>query len=877
MKTPINGKLYDMNVRSKLFYAHDLMSSSGKKFIVSQMCGQQSSTQVDIYNKMSAEEVDYQIMLSRFVCNLTRSQQKDFGQLMGLMKNIYLRNNDNDNSVGKFPESYADIRRMYLDGDVAITKQIPIPEVKMNNDHSIVSLMDCVADFVIRTNELIHDVEEWDNVTRNNCVISNNDLHLFRSNRIKSIIKKAKNRIIIDNVRNSSTPMLVLFITVWSDDFDPNKSIKNNRQSVWIKTITIFTMSKFGEKKKITYPVCLAFKGSNHDSVDLQHSLELSSLTSGELLSMYSKSHNAFVHIHADIFSILNDQPERRGNLGLANGNSMIHGRFGLLLDSRQVVNAIRSCPMCSKSIIMEALNEEPLLKYEWRENTCIDCSSWMYHIDHQLLYYTPEKDFPQEICPSWCAEGKLPPRKITRSGIDMGIYHVKDMIHKKRINLTQAKSYLKYLGLNDTAREAVANGIKTGKHYSIPNAWYDFDDTTVFVDVPMHLLFLCIVKNVMLKIGAWLRLNHCGNPFVESVKGILNKIKELNVEWCKILEYPTTDKTGGWVSENFLAMSRLANWFYTMLHFVSIQDEYNDPVTHYTTWDRSQCEKWLQVRGLDKKGKISELSNTIKGYIESNTIPSINIKNYVSVEDITNMINSMCLMIQMIMCHDTSTKDISRIEALIRMFLIHYDKVDSGMIERTVPQWIKQYNMLCLLNIPKSMIKFGHIRNLWEGGRDGESYLKTVKSHMSAGLVHGWQNWVLTNLLKEEIYDDWKPTKDIEQDIRKEVKVYGKYELAKEAFLSGNPFSAIMVKHRIYICFRYKGSIKANCIELSNKKEGKYNQLYYSIQLTTKSIIINQTKHTYVGVIFLPKLVKEGYAPLTNDLKYCYIRSDWI
>ena len=379
----------------------------------------------------------------------------------------------------------------------------------------------------------------------------------------------------------------------------------------------------------------------------------------------------------------------------------MIHGRFCLLLDSRQVKNAIKSCPLCSKSIILEALDDDPILKYEWRDNSCINCSSWMYHIDHKLLYFTPEKDFPQEICPSLCCEGKLPPGKVTRWGIEMVIGHVIDMIQNKRINITQAKSYLKYLGLNDTAREAVVNGIKSGNHHKVLYAWYEFEDTTVFVDVPMHLLFLGIVKNVMLKIRAWLRLNHCGNPFIESVKGILVKIKEFNVEWCKVLEYPITDKTDGWVSENFLAMSRLANWFYTMLRFISIQDEYIDLLTHYTTWDRPQCEKWLQVRGLDKKGKLAELFKTIKDYIESNTVPNINSKNYVSVEDILNMINSMCLMIQMIMCHDTLSKDISRIEAIIRMFLIHYDIVDSGMIERTVPQWINQYNMLCLLNIP--------------------------------------------------------------------------------------------------------------------------------------------------------------------------------
>ena len=313
------------------------------------------------------------------------------------------------------------------------------------------------------------------------------------------------------------------------------------------------------------------------------------------------------------------------------------------------------------------------------------------------------------------------------------------------------------------------------------------------------------------------------------------------------------------------------------MLRYLPIQEKYKDPDAHYSTWSKPQCEKWLQARGLNKTGKISELLNIITEYHESNSAPNIISKNEISINDILTMINSMSLLIQMVMCLETKVTDIPQIEAIIRMFLIHYDKVDSGMIDGSVPTWIKQYNILCLLNIPKAMYNFGHIRNLWEGGRDGEGYLKTVKSHLTAGLVNGWQTWVLTNLLKEEIYEDWKPARNIEQNIRNEVKIYVKYQIAKDALDSGYPFSAIMVQHRIYICFRNKGIIKANCIELSNKKESEHNQIYYSLYLTKKLIIIDQTRHSYIGVIFLPELIKEGYDLATTDRKYCYVRSDWL
>jgi hypothetical protein len=49
----------------------------------------------------------------------------------------------------------------------------------------------------------------------------------------------------------------------------------------------------------------------------------------------------------------MNDQPERRSNLELGNGNSSIHTQFGYLIDIQQVQSAIRSCELCSKSIFI--------------------------------------------------------------------------------------------------------------------------------------------------------------------------------------------------------------------------------------------------------------------------------------------------------------------------------------------------------------------------------------------------------------------------------------------------------------------------------------------------------------------------------------------
>ena len=205
--------------------------------------------------------------------------------------------------------------------------------------------------------------------------------------------------------------------------------------------------------------------------------------------------------------------------------------------------------------------------------------------------------------------------------------------------------------------------------------------------------------------------------------------------------------------------MARLGNWFYSLLRFLPFAKKYVDPKSHHSTWNKQESEKWLQVRGIRIKGSSAELKKAISDYHCNNNIPEITKKN-IDIEDVTNLINSTCLMISKLMTINTKKEDINHVEAILRMFLIYSEKLDYSISgDNAVPSWIKSYNLLCLLNVPDLMRNYGNIRNLWEGGNDGESYMKIVKSHLKSGLVNGWQQWVVSNMLKEEIYNKWKST----------------------------------------------------------------------------------------------------------------------
>lgn len=805
-----NTESHKMNRKTATYHAHNMVTS-GKRYIVNQMFGRTFSDEMQSDN-MTEFEINCQVILARFATKLTRSMQKEFGEVLSFMKRLM-----EEKTVQHIPSSYSCLRRMYIDGEAAISRNIPIPDVITVEGHSYVSIIDCVADFLIRKDNIITNIQKWDDIVNDHII--DKQMHIFACNRTKEMISDAKERLEIASLENTF-PLVPIFINFWSDDFDPNKSIKANRQSIWIKTATIFTMSEKGEKIKVTYPVSMALKKANHQCVEQKFREDIIKLSKGKYIVMYSRTHKTLVNVHGSIFCVMNDQPERRSNLDLGNGNSTVHGRFGLLLDCKQVQDKIQSCVKCTKGIIKEAKSSINLHS-EWRKKKCKSCTCWMYNMDSKWLKYIPEKNYPNEYFGGTLDRGKLSPHWINKIDIETKVNELLQVKKDGHITMIQTKSYLKYLGLNSAAVEKIV--LNLDKPYNVPPAWYDYNDLSIFVDVPMHLLMLGVTKSVMLKIGKWLRNYKLNSTFLTMSNDILRSIKSLNIEWCKILEYPRTDKTGGWVSENFSAMGRLGTWFY------------------------SNLENMTEAK-----------------------------KEVANVSEIMDLVESLCLLLKTVMCLKSSPKEVEHLEAIVRMFLIYYDVIDRHLNEGNA-SWVTQYNMLCLLNLPETMRKYGSLRNIWEGGHDGESYIKHVKRQLCAGLVNDWKVWVISNLLKEEIYQDWKIIEHNANNLRKEIKIYPTNNNAKESFDSGKPISVLLYNDKFYIFYRNKGSIIGNHIMLFDKIEQTRKQVHYSIAWKEKTINADTLTGFYVGVILLPIIEADGFTEFHRQKKYCYIRSDWV
>jgi hypothetical protein len=217
--------------------------------------------------------------------------------------------------------------------------------------------------------------------------------------------------------------------------------------------------------------------------------------------------------------------------------------------------------------------------------------------------------------------------------------------------------------------------------------------NTTLYVDVPMHLLLLGAVKSVFIKIAKWLKLQLQSTEFKNLSGGILDQLKLYNIEWCKVLMYPytSTDKFGGWVAENFLAFIRIAPWFYTLLYEMKESKQKPDLETPITSWRMKEHRFWLEIRGLSTEGKAKDVKESVISYMNSKSPPSIIKNDKIIISDVLDLVRSLHQMISYLLSIKTQLNDVGYIEIIIRKFLNDYNEVDEGMRLKEQPSWFTQ------------------------------------------------------------------------------------------------------------------------------------------------------------------------------------------
>jgi len=862
--------------------------------------------------ELENDEVNLHMNIAKLVTTLTGKQRELLADIMKLIVDVNVKQdlllhkpNKKHNWYTNLPTSMKDIRSMYSEGKYAILPNLPRPQVTIIDNHAYVSIKECVADLLGHGVEVdVLNRTGWDSIHPEVSKIS-------ESRRGQQIVRNCEQMHCGDHV-------LCLFANEWSDDFEPSYSIKGNRGSAWIKTITISPPHTSLHSLTHTYPIAIGRKGSSHEAIEQRLAEELLDLSLGGN-QFYHGGLKKNVKVHLELFVSLQDQPERRSANYIMLGSSTYTARWGYAVDFHAIASGVPPCPACWQSLLSPTATECG------GSRTCTECVNWDLSCESCLLDYSPPTGYPPEMIPT---SGKLRPLRLDYKVMKEAVTMAHNELVSGNWSIENAKVYLRVHGINSEAVSAItecANNCQTynelksnAEHdpeafhviqtefdenpelftqWQFPAFWERGVDLHQHIDVAMHLLFLGVVKTTIKKIQEWIKKRNKYQSFLSYASGTFEAIQALGLDWCRVIPYGA-GKLGGWVSENYLAACRLMCWFYCQLDDIAEDIVYSPPDRPQHKWTVVHNRGWLMARGLDAQGNSQQLRDRVNQYMSDPAgPPPIRPPEGGPVRNVVAVISALKAMISRLMCNTVTEAHIADTERHIRIFLSCMEKFDEGMRASTdKPTWVTSYNFVCLLNLPDVMREFGPLRNLWEGGGQGEKVLSMVKPHWH-GYGKNWQQNMMEKLLKHmamnrvtlnqmgkgtKSWDIHDLAMETDEEDEAECTYYGKKYVVyrneltvRRKFEGRQPLSAVGLTDGKMVCVVGKNSyLELHCTRFSETMVGASYHHWEMGNLEALSGHLNDQVSSYC--LLLPKLKPTGLPAQQDEAIFTVITSEW-
>ena len=425
------------------------------------------------------------------------------------------------------------------------------------------------------------------------------------------------------------------------------------------------------------------------------------------------------------------------------------------------------------------------------------------------------------------------------------------------------------------------------------------------FVDVLMHLLFLGITKSTRELVYNWISQNKRLKGYKIFANHIFKHIADMGLDWCKLLV-----ATSGWVSDNYIAFARICKWFYYPIIVLHRKESYKESSIPVKQWYAKICKDWMAAHGYDTDGTVNELKDRILA-LKNDTLspPQLLEHESCSAQQILDLIGSLLSMVSSIMKHEVSNVTIDVIEREIKLFLtnlhIVQDKIYSEEANKedtsTKPYWLKKYNHLSLLNIPKTMKLFGPMINLWEGSNQGEGYLRFAKPKLTNIHSKNWNINAHCEMLKQMSLDEvieshvnnnyttekchrFLKYKNSRMDRKK--KMYMKYKSVSDIFSlfrKNRPLSAVRCLDGKYyaVIQKVQGKLEAITMKLNyyitlTDLSMTYYKVLLDLSVTDLELLPFKEDTIKNYLLLLPELGKDGYISIEKNASYHIIDSEW-
>jgi hypothetical protein len=615
-----------------------------------------------------------------------------------------------------------------------------------------------------------------------------------------------RNMIPAEYLNNEDVPTVLVFVSLWSDGWDPSRLSKNNRHPVWTATGTmIFVEIGTPDKPYLANTVLMGVgpgKESHEEFFDMLVN-EKRTRWEGEdgrlhPFLFYSKHHGKEVHAFITLSLALQDNPERRSSAELLSGNSNTHGIFGVSCDFGRLEVPFEACQRCQDRLLNYvkcADFTKDCVDYE-----CKDCLGWS--IDKLCLkgkYKRTAGTAGKEALvlePTEVGYDIL--QKPCRISFDDCIkawnYATKMFVNERKWTASKAKRYLKlfccneqlqnrflkesrlYLNilnsLSDNAESifepedlARYRRLSRTPEYRLPKHpafWLLFSIEDIS-ETPMHLMMGAI--KALLK--SLLRYTVCRDKqqdFIRRCNEILKSIQDLRVDIAPVMKFKD-DKFGGFVAENYSAMAMLVPWLSHVLEEHDCQPgEKNiapDPTAKpVSKWNGKECKAWLAERGIKGTSKMDAATakEEVCGYFQKGITLAVvpNPGREMAGHFVRSLLLFSNALFSTIMLMDMEGYEArNRALALVSLFLSKYDFVDQNLVpDRKEPVWLAKYNILGLLRVPEHFLRHRHFRNQYEGGENGEGIVKDLRPLCPNAVRGGWSRNLILKFYRNQSLD---------------------------------------------------------------------------------------------------------------------------
>jgi hypothetical protein len=762
--------------------------------LVSRACYQDSSLTATTNPLVVATDIALFVRIARLVFKTGPQQQHLLAEVLSGFETRYAAPVMGHSAVGgtglPLPTTHKGFSSTLLNStnQNALTSIIPRPPIlELSSRHAYVTILSILA-YELGLAHPDHDPAYNPKFER--LVHSPHGQELFTRARDKLISESP----LIAGTMSAHTPYVVLLL-MWFDGWDPNGSSKGNRNPVWSGTLTMVLVDLQGRLVTVaSYPFAAGPGKADHDVV-FQNVLNdvralqapLDAGTSQRWFYRRAAHHMALVY--AELFCIWEDQPARRQETNTLGGNSLNHSIFGRSCFVKQLRKPIPACAACrtATSVYLAAGDyRHPL------DTACSLCTNWQFPDDPKIsLYDRPINDkFPTDavagkdfnlgggvvdtdvLIPAWkeaCAAVVGGRWSDTTVAIYLKTLLVNDATIKAM--LMQCHDYLLWIAIGhdpdsyDPQTRATYRRMHAADptRFTIPGppAAWQLGSLSLHVETIMHL-----AGGVQKAVAKFVHrcatsVNH--GPALTTRLAFLIALLH---KYCRVQHLPlaayNTDKFGGWVMENFKSLCKLAPWLYRCFEDAAFQppQPFAMPTKPPRTWTRLENIGFLQSRGIAGAQKL--LAPAAKAAVQEMLLrpggpPAavVHPASLVTPQDMRRLWLSCASMFKDLMRIDHDTASINRTYARVRAFLSEIEALDVALQPaRSKPLCLAKYNFPSLLRATDHLAKFGNIRDLHEGGIEGEAMVKQLRPLVPNGLKNRFATHLLNKVFRDYSLD---------------------------------------------------------------------------------------------------------------------------